>query len=170
MSPFSIRLLVPDCRVDRVTDIPLSELRAQGVDVLLIDLDNTLTHWRGQKIEERVKSWVWSARAEGFRIALVSNASSRRLAPHGEFLGIEDIYPRATKPSPKALSKALKKFGVEAGQAAMVGDQVFTDVLAGNRLGLCTVLVTPIDPNEQWWMRVVRALERRLLDWLAKVL
>lgn len=168
MNPLKyLQHLVPDQRVDWVTEISTAELTEIGVEVLLIDLDNTLTTWRGVMIDDKTRDWVGSVQAGGFKVALVSNASFRRLSPHGMFLGVDDLFPRATKPRVGALKKAMQRFGVEAHQTAMIGDQIFTDVLAGNRLGAYTVLVTPLDPSEQWWMRLVRSLERYLLDKLS---
>lgn len=161
--------LVPDHRVDWVTEISTAHLLEIGVEVLLIDLDNTLTTWRGVTVDDKTRDWVSLVQEAGFKVGLVSNASFRRLSPHGKFLGVDDLFPRATKPRVGALRKAMQRFGVEAHQTAMIGDQLFTDVLAGNRLGVYTVLVTPLDPTEQWWMRFVRFLERYLLDKLSQV-
>ena len=168
MNPLKyLQHLVPDQRVDWVTEISMTQLSEIGVEVLLIDLDNTLTTWRGVTVDEKTRSWVSLAQEAGFKVGLVSNASFRRLSPHGKSLGVDDLFPRATKPRVGALKKAMQRFGVEAHQTAMIGDQIFTDVLAGNRLGAYTVLVTPLDPTEQWWMRYVRSTERYLLDRLS---
>ena len=158
--------LIPDLRVDRIHQIDLEQLSALQRDTLLIDLDNTLTSWRGTSIETEVEQWVVRALSQGFRIALVSNASPARLLPHGEMLRLEHVYPRAGKPSVRTLRRAMSALGAEPSQTVMIGDQLFTDVLAGNRAGVYTVLVTPMDLREQWWMKMVRNLERKILDWL----
>jgi len=54
------------------------------------------------------------------------------------------------------------------GETAVVGDQLFTDILGGNRLGLFTVLVIPMSKREFIGTKIVRMLEKVLLYRLAK--
>lgn len=162
-----LAMLAPSAQVESVMEIDLDRLETLGVRALLLDLDNTLLAWNQRELTSEVKEWVRLAVERGFRLCIVSNASRRRLSVQSQALEIPCV-PSAQKPRRRALRKALRLLEVEPGQAAMVGDQVFTDVLAGNRLGLYTILVIPLHLKEQWWMKWVRKLERVIIWWLQR--
>lgn len=162
-----LAMLAPSAQVESVMEIDLDRLESLGVRALLLDLDNTLLAWNQRELTGEVREWVKLAVTRGFRLCLVSNASRRRLSVQSSALEIPCV-PSAQKPRRRALRKALKLLEVEPRQAAMVGDQVFTDVLAGNRLGLYTILVIPLHLKEQWWMTWVRKVERVIIWWLQR--
>lgn len=161
-----LELLTPYRQVESILQIDLDELWDLGIRGILLDLDNTLLAWDHLVLTDEVQQWVKAALRRGFRLCIVSNAHWMRLETQSVVLGIP-YFPAARKPSRKALRKALDLLELEPDQAAMVGDQVFTDVLAGNRLGLFTVLIVPLFLTEQWWMRLVRWLESRVMRVLA---
>ena len=138
----------------------LADCRIRG---LMLDLDNTVLAWRSPEITEQVREWLGQVQSAGIRACLVSNASRRRLARHAERLGIPGFHS-ARKPFRRALRKAIRMLGLEPQEVVMVGDQLFTDVLAANRLGIPSVLVLPLSvETEPRWMRFVRRLENRIL-------
>jgi HAD superfamily phosphatase (TIGR01668 family) len=157
-----LKRFLPREQVAGVTSIDLEALRARGIELLLIDLDNTLLGWKGSDLSEEITHWMASVHAVGFSVCLVSNAAAPRLRVQAQRLNV-DYVPVANKPSRRGLRKAMKRFRREAAQTAMIGDQIFADVWAGNRLGIYTILVVPLLPEEQWWMRLVRRLERWVL-------
>ncbi len=161
------KLLAPADQVESVTDIDLDGLESMGVKALLLDLDNTLLAWNQRELTSEVRDWVKLAVGRGFRLCIVSNASRRRLSVQSTVLEIPCV-PNSMKPRRRALRKALQLLEVQPHQAAMVGDQVFTDVLAGNRLGLHTILVIPLHLKEQWWMKWVRKLESAIIWWVKR--
>lgn len=149
---------VPDLVVRHVTEIPLERLRAAGIRGLLFDLDSTLLPHYASAIPEDVVAWLERARAQGFLLAVVTNGPSCRALPLCEPLRLPCIY-RARKPLRRGLRRALARLGLSAEQAAMVGDQLFTDVWAGRRMGMYTVWVRPEAPEEPWTVGVKRPLE-----------
>jgi HAD superfamily phosphatase (TIGR01668 family) len=157
-----LKPLLPRQQVDGVTSIDLEGLLERGIDLLLIDLDNTLLGWKGSELSEEVTHWMATVHAMGFSVCLVSNAAEARLRVQAQRLNV-DYVPVAKKPSRRGLRKAMQRFQALPAQTAMIGDQIFADVLAGNRLGLYTILVVPIDLAEQPWMKLVRLLERWVL-------
>jgi HAD superfamily phosphatase (TIGR01668 family) len=157
-----LKRFLPREQVDGVTSIDLESLRDRGIDLLLIDLDNTLLGWKGSELSDEVTHWMAVVHALGFSVCLVSNAAEPRLRIQAQRLNV-DYVPVAKKPSRRGLRKAMTRFHRQPAQTAMIGDQIFADVLAGNRLGIYTILVVPIDLKEQWWMRLVRRLERWVL-------
>lgn len=134
----------------------------------MVDLDNTLLGWKGSELSDEVTHWMAVVHALGFSVCLVSNAAPARLRVQAQRLNV-DYVPVARKPSRRGLRKAMKRFHKTPEQAAMIGDQIFADVLAGNRLGVYTILVVPLDLEEQWWMKIVRRMERWVLDRLQEM-
>lgn len=154
-------LLCPHLFLARVEDIHLEDLKRRGYEALIFDLDNTLVSWRSfGRIKPSVRQWVERARELGFKMHIVSNCRFQgRVAKFSRLLGIPAI-PRALKPRPDGFQQAIASMGCEVGRTAVIGDQIFTDVLGGNKLGLLTILVLPVDTNEFFATILTRTLER----------
>ncbi len=157
-----LHLFTPHLCVTDVTSIPLQELSRRGIRGLLLDLDNTLLERKAQGFDSAVTEWVATVKSQGFGLCLVTNAPPDRAEPMAARLGVPGV-PRSNKPLTGGLRKGLELLGLRPDQAAMVGDQLFTDVWAGNRLGMYTILVRPISRQESILTRVKRPLERWLL-------
>ncbi|MCL6552966.1 MAG: YqeG family HAD IIIA-type phosphatase [Firmicutes bacterium] len=160
------RLLAPRYRVGTVDTLTPERLRAWGIEALMLDLDNTLVPWGEEVPPPQVTAWLRALRHAGVPACLVSNRLSWRVRRAAAMLDLPVAVGRF-KPSAAKLRRALAIMGTAPARTAMVGDQLFTDVLAGNRLGVPTILVAPLSPREPWRVRVVRALERRVLAALA---
>ncbi|OGO42047.1 MAG: hypothetical protein A2Z04_09725 [Chloroflexi bacterium RBG_16_57_9] len=156
----------PDLYVARVEVITPELLHKHGLRGLLLDLDNTLLDNYAQHFESHILEWANKVRAQGIELCIVTNAPPERTCTLAQALGVPGI-PRARKPLISGLLAGLKRLGLRPDQAAMVGDQIFTDVWAGNRAGLFTILVMPTSPHESWLTRWKRPLERRVLARLA---
>lgn len=156
-------LLTPDLIVRHVGDITPALLDGRGIRAVVTDLDNTLVPWRSESVDKEIAVWLRNLRAAGVRVCVASNtrhvARLERLAGHLEILHVPG---NANKPGTRGLRRALDLLGATPGEAAMIGDQLFTDILAGNRLGLFTVLVNPLSPREFIGTRVVSRTAERL--------
>ena len=139
----------PDTQALRLQHVNLYCMRHVGVKVLLLDADNTICPWNSPEIDPEVVAWVETAKAAGFAVLVASNNSLQRLLPLTEKLQIGAL-PKARKPLPFRLKKAVRGLGFEPKQCAMIGDQVLTDVLAGNLAGMHTVLLQPIDLSAEF--------------------
>jgi hypothetical protein len=158
-----LRLLVPHILVERVEELSPKRLRELGLDALLLDVDCTLTRYRQAEIAPEVAAWLDELRAAGIGLCLVSNGNARRIRRFAERLGLPYV-GWALKPLPWRCRSAASKVGSPRQRTAMVGDQMFADVLAGRLAGLQTVLVRPIHPEEEpWYTRLKRVPERWLL-------
>jgi hypothetical protein len=157
-----LRLLAPRYRVRAVYDLTVPRLRAWGIEALMLDLDNTLVLWRQGAPPPEVSDWMTELRRARIPICVVSNRFSGRARAVAASLDLP-IAEGAFKPSRAKLRHALALLGTPPARTAMVGDQLFTDVLAGNRLGVPTVLTTPLSPGESIRTRLLRVLERRVL-------
>ena len=147
-------------------DLPLEVFSDRGIESLVLDVDCTLLPRHSQVLPERVVRWVHDARQQ-FRLHLFSNNPSRRRI-EAVANSFELPYTAgAGKPRRGPLRQVLEQLQLPAQQVALIGDRVFTDVLAGNRLGLFTVLVQPISQNGQPCRHDrVQRLERRLAAWM----
>lgn len=155
-------LLLPKLYVESIFCLDLEKLKALGIDTIITDLDNTLVPWVEHEVNPDLLAWLKELRAQGFKVCLVSNALEQRIAHFRQVLGIPGL-SKANKPSRRAFLQALDLLGSRPEQAAMIGDQVFTDVLGGNRLGLYTILVVPLCRREFLGTRVLRLVERVIL-------
>jgi len=155
-------MISPDYYLRSVNDIDLDALRLRGVDTLLIDLDNTLLPRDSDAVPDTARSWVRSLSASGFKVCLVSNNWHERVSQVAEELGI-DLVAKAVKPLPFAFLRALRKVGARRSSAAVVGDQMFTDVVGGKLLGMVTVMVLPLSQSDLPHTLALRRLERVLL-------
>ncbi len=143
------------------------ELRAAGIKAVILDLDNTIVPWRGRTPARELFAWLDRFREADMPICIVSNNGSERVWKFADTIRVPAI-PNARKPGRKAFRQALALLGTKPSETAVIGDQLFTDVLGGNRLGLFTILVQPIDQREFIGTRLVRQVERRVLAWLRK--
>jgi HAD superfamily phosphatase (TIGR01668 family) len=157
-----LKRLAPTHRATAVDRLTPSVLRSWGVDALMVDLDNTVVAWDSVTPPAEVSAWIADLRRAGVRVCVVSNSLSRRAREAAALLGLPVARGRF-KPSTSKLRDALRVLDVPAARSAIVGDQLFTDVLAGNRLGIRTVLTAPLSPREPARVRVVRVIERWLL-------
>lgn len=157
------KLLIPSMRVASVLDIDLDHLREQGVKGFIFDLDDTLVHAMEELAGDDVLAWLASIRSE-FKVYIVSNNGSHlRVDIAARHLDLPFL-AQARKPSRRFFRRALEAMGLPPQEVAIVGDQLFTDVLGGNRLGAVTILVDPISALEKkWHRRLMRSVETRML-------
>jgi len=157
------RWATPHYRVERVELLTAERLGQLGLRALLVDVDCTLKRYRSEEIPADVAGWVRGLVQGGIGFCLASNGGGRRIRRLAEGLGVPCL-AKALKPFPFRLRRAVRRMGFPAEQTAMVGDQLFADVMAGRLAGLRTILVTPIHPEEEpWFTRLKRPAERLLL-------
>lgn len=152
----------PDIILDRVFDLSAEKLKKNGIKGIIFDIDNTLAYNAEPEPDETVKTFLETLQKEGFQIALVSNNNKMRVTTYNQNLKLPHMY-RACKPLKFKLNKIIKAFGIGRKETCMVGDQLFTDVWGGKRMGMFTVLVKPFDENEDRFIRFKRKAERFLL-------
>ncbi|UCH34232.1 MAG: YqeG family HAD IIIA-type phosphatase [Armatimonadota bacterium] len=152
-------LLRPDMMAEAIWEIPLDELRGRGIEGLIVDLDNTIVDWNRNRVRQEVQRWLQKASGMGMRVCIASNARSKaRVSAIADEVGALWLAP-AGKPSRRGLRQAMAMLGVTPDAAALVGDQLFTDVMGGNRLGLFTILVRPLSGRDFPATRIMRILE-----------
>ena len=153
-------LITPARRARAITDISIPELAASGVRCVLVDRDNTCVPRDTGRAPAEVLDWLASAREAGMATCMVSNNfHTREVEASAAELGCSCVH-HAMKPAPFAVRRALALAGVSADAAVLVGDQVFTDVVAGNLAGVRTILVEPQSTSDLWYTHIFRAVER----------
>ena len=157
------RLLYPDLEIERLIDIPMTLLKEKNIQGLIFDLDNTIIGWDSNEMQQEIISWLSNLKDNGFKIYIVSNSMKKRVKNIAESLSIPYI-ARAGKPMNYGFLKALKNLNLDSKSVAVVGDQIFTDVLGGNRIGAFTILVKPLSKKEFFTTQLTRKFERLLLD------
>ena len=117
-----------------------------GIKGLILDVDDTIVSFKNKEVSPELQQWI-SSMKEIAPIWLVSNnISQSRISSIAQSLELPYIFS-AKKPSRRKLREAAAAMNLPVEQVAMVGDRLFTDVLAGNRLGMFTILVEPVvDP------------------------
>jgi len=162
-----LRLLAPDQCRRSLHEVDLDDLARRGIRGLILDLDNTMAEYGQAAIPPATRAWIQTAKERGFRVCITSNARPGRVKAFAEALDVPGI-PYAVKPVRRAFRRALKILGTTPQETAVIGDQLFTDVLGGNRMGMYTVLVNPLSAVELGTTRLVRRLERRVLRHLVR--
>ncbi len=103
--------------------------------------------------------WLQGLLADGLKVGLVSNNRRRRVREIAGQLAIPYV-SRAYKPAKTGFRQVAAVMGLSPGAVAVVGDQLFTDVLGGNRLGMFTIWVKPMSAREFIGTKVTRQLEK----------
>ena len=157
-------LFLPEIAVKHVMDIDCDLLRRFGVKGLVLDVDNTLTTHGHPEPSQGVTEWLEQMKRAGIQLMILSNNTTERVQPFAKKLGL-DFISRACKPIPVGLNKAVKKLGLKKNQVALVGDQIYTDILGANLGGTRSILVEPFLPEDGILFRIKRKLEQ---PWLNK--
>lgn len=151
-------LFKPTFWLKSVLQIDEGFLRKNGVKALVLDMDNTLSMHGNPAAESGVDEWLEKMRALGIKMRVVSNNTNKRVAPLAAKLGLE-FTANGAKPLTFGVNRAVKAMGVKKKETLVVGDQIFTDVMAGNLAGIRTVLVEPFHLEKTWTFRLKRHIE-----------
>lgn len=143
-----LQLFVPDQSVRTVYDIDLEQLWTDGYRGIMTDLDNTLVGAKEPLATPELVQWLDRVRERGFRVVIVSNNHLSRVSKFAEPLNIPYIHA-ARKPTHAPFYKALSVLEIKPEQTVIIGDQLMTDVLGGNRMGLFTILVEPVSRKDE---------------------
>jgi HAD superfamily phosphatase (TIGR01668 family) len=153
----------PNLYIDSVLDLTPKRLLRYAIKSLLLDVDCTLKNYRSQNISQEIAAWIEIMKENGIGLCLLSNGHYERIHHFAERVQLPFVAP-AMKPLPFGCRTAIQTMNFDKKSTAIVGDQVFADLLAGKLAGLFTILVVPILPEEEpWFTRIKRPLERMVL-------
>ncbi|MCM3122492.1 YqeG family HAD IIIA-type phosphatase [Mesobacillus sp. AQ2] len=162
-----LKHFLPDQHVKNIFEIEPDSLKEKGVKGIITDLDNTLVEWDRPTATPKLIEWFDNMRRNEILITIVSNNNEKRVKAFSDPLQIPFIF-QARKPMTKAFNKALKQMGLRKEETVVIGDQLLTDVLGGNRSGFHTILVVPVAQTDGFVTRFNRKVERRILNWFKK--
>jgi len=153
--------LYPKAHFDKVEQITTEFLQEHRINALILDVDNTLIDYQ-RKMEESIVEWAKEIKSQGIKLYILSNTNHKEK--------VEEVANRleipyrnlAKKPFKSGFIKVQKELQEEPENIGVVGDQIFTDIIGGNRCHMFTILVEPIDEKDFWYTAWKRPLENRI--------
>ena len=153
--PFS---LLPTYRTKAITDLTPEMLEKARIRLLMLDFDNTIVPYTRNIPTEEMENWLKNMNTlENIRLCIVSNSRNDRVPKFCRERDL-DVITHAKKPFTKGINECLAKYGIPASEAALVGDQIYTDTLGANSAGVTSILVKAID-NHNFWLKARHVLE-----------
>ncbi|SDM20804.1 YqeG family HAD IIIA-type phosphatase [Bacillus sp. OK048] len=162
-----LKNFLPDEHVKSILDIRPEDLKKRGIRGIITDLDNTLVEWDRPNATPELIKWFEQIKKHNILVTIVSNNNELRVKEFSDPLQIPFIF-RARKPMVRAFYQALSQMGIKKEEAVVIGDQLLTDVLGGNRSGFHTILVVPVAQTDGFFTKFNRFTERRILNWFRK--
>lgn len=154
-------LFKPNIKLHGITDITVELLNKNDIKALLLDVDNTMSNHHGTILTDGLLEWIAYMQANGIKLIVLSNSKRFRIEPFAARIGLPFI-SLGCKPLPTGYLRGVKALGEKRKNVAIVGDQIFTDILGGNIVGVKSILLTPIKPEDGWSFKVRRKLEKKL--------
>ena len=149
--------MLPSIIVESVTDLTPDMLLERGIELLMLDFDNTIVPYTTDIPEPLMEQWLYDMKQSDVKICVVSNSKNQRVRIFCKNYGI-DCITHAKKPFPKGIRECLAKYGLPAEKCALAGDQIFTDTMGARGCGVTAILVTAID-NHNIWLKLRHVAE-----------
>ena len=153
--------LLPTFTTDSVTDLTPQMLQENGICLLMLDFDNTIVPYTTNKPTEKMAVWLRELTVSDISVCVVSNSKRDRVKKFCGAYGL-DCITHAKKPFSKGIKACLTKYGLSPSHCALAGDQIYTDVLGANCVGVNSILVKAIH-NHNFWLKARHVLE---LPWI----
>ncbi len=155
-------LLYPDFYFKNVKEVDIKLLKDNNIKAVLLDVDNTLIDLDRNILDGAVE-WCNNLKEEGIKFCILSNSNKKdKVEKVAKVLDIPYIF-FGTKPLKRGFKKAKKLLNVDFKNMAIIGDQIFTDVIGGNRCKMFTVLVEPISTRELFITSIKRGVENKII-------
>lgn len=149
--------LLPAMIAGKLTDLTPEFLKQQGIELLMLDFDNTIVPYTTSLATEEMDAWIRNILTTDIAVCVVSNSRKDRVKIFCNHYGM-DCITHAKKPFSKGIRQCLEKYKIPASRAALVGDQIFTDTLGANGCGVRPILVKAIH-NHNFWLKARHVLE-----------
>ncbi len=154
-------LIHPNAYLNNVKEITIDFLKKNDIKALILDVDNTLIDYY-KNLSEDVVTWANGLKNQGIKLYILSNTNKKEKVetvakkleiPYRNF---------AKKPSKKGFLIVKEELKIDAKNIGVVGDQIFTDVIGGNRCKMFTILVDPVTEKDYWYTAWKRPLENKI--------
>lgn len=154
-------MIYPKIHLKKVEDITVELLKENNIKALILDVDNTLIDMN-KKLSKNIIIWANNLKEQGIKLYILSNTNKKEKVKNVANK-LEIPYKNlAKKPFKKGFLEVQKILNIEAKKIAVVGDQIFTDIIGGNRCNMFTILVEPIDIKEYWYTAWKRPIENKI--------
>ncbi len=161
-----MKLLVPKMYQESIDTIDYKKLKKNNIKCLLFDLDNTCVGYHEKEPTEKLKNLFFNLKKQGFHIIIFSNTSKKRLLP---FQSLDVIcHPSSAKPFRYHFKKILRKYHYQKEEVCIIGDQLFTDIYGGNKVGIMTCLINPLTKEDFILTKLFRLIENHTFKKLEK--
>jgi len=155
-------ILYPKIILNKVEEINIEFLNKNKIKALILDVDNTLID-TDKNLSDSVINWTKELMGQGVKLYILSNSHRiKKVKNVAEKLNIDNYFYLAKKPSKSGFKKIQKLLNINSENIGVVGDQIFTDVLGGNRCNMYTILVEPIDKKDIWITKIKRPIEEMI--------
>ena len=158
---------IPDMYQKSIYHINYDKLKDDGIKCLLFDLDNTCVPFKDKEPNKKLIDLFERLKDMDFKVIIFSNATKKRITPFKNGLNV-DCSASSKKPNTNKLMKVIKMFNYDLSEVVLIGDQLFTDILCGNRAGIKTVLVNPMSNDDLLFTKFFRYFERKKFKKFAK--
>ena len=154
-------ILYPNVHLKSVLEITIEFLHKNQINALILDVDNTLIDYDKNLNPDTIK-WAEELKKRGIKLYILSNSNKKeKVKMVAEKLNIEYDY-FAKKPLKMGFKKVQEKLKEKPENIGVVGDQIFTDVIGGNRCKMFTILVDPIAEKDIWITMLKRPIENAI--------
>ena len=161
-------MIYPDAYFNKVEEITIEFLNKNKIKALILDIDNTLIDY-SKIMTSSVENWAKNLKGQGVKIYILSNSNKKKKVENiAKILDVPYIY-FGKKPLKMGFKKAKKELKEDSKNIAVVGDQIFTDIIGGNRCKMFTILVEPINEKDFWYTRWKRPIENKIKEKIRKM-
>lgn len=148
---------LPNYIFPAITDVSEKFLQERNIRLLLLDFDNTMLPYTKNEPSEELLQWIEHMRASGIILCIVSNSHKPRVPEFSRRYGVACV-TGAKKPRGKGIREAIVRFGIPKEQTALIGDQIYTDVLGANLANVTSIIVRSIH-NHNFWLKLRHVFE-----------
>ena len=151
-------MIYPNLYLNKVEEITVEILQKNNIKALILDVDNTLIDIN-KKLSKSIIKWAENLKGQGYKLYILSNTNHvEKVKSVADKIKVP-FENFAKKPFKSGFLKVQKILKEEPKNIAVVGDQIFTDVIGGNRCKMYTILVDPISKKEYWYTAWKRPIE-----------
>lgn len=161
-----MNLFRPNMYKKNIFEIDYKKLKENGINCLIFDLDNTLGLIEHKRCPAKTKKLLKNLQ-DDFLILISSNNTKKRIKPYLDELGIGGV-AFSLKPSTRGLRKIKRHYNLKKKEMVMIGDQIVTDIVSGNKFKIMTILVDPLGEKDLKITGLNRLVEARIIKYFKK--
>lgn len=157
------KIFYPDDYFPSIMDIDYSKIYKKGIRGLIFDIDNTIVPYNTYEIPDSVLDLFKNLTREGFAVCFLSNNKKKRVSHFEQLFNIHAFHT-ALKPTPFGIWRVIKYLNLPRNKLAIIGDQIFTDIICGRTQKIYTILVAPLVERTDFINKFKRSLELNILN------